>query len=210
MKVDSLGESALIIRDLPEPPDRAAAKWSARFRNFRDVVPCYETVGIYFEGDPPSLSDLEEALQIEMPLQPRRELVIPVCYEMGEDLSEVSSRLSMEPGEVISAHSGQAYVCAAIGFCPGFPYLGKLSARIAGLPRKPTPRIRVEPGSVAMTGYQTGIYPLPKPGGWWIVGRTPLTLVDVATNYFPIRVGDSVRFEPIGEEQFLQRQGERL
>ena len=77
----------------------------------------------------------------------------------------------------------------AIGFVPGFPYLGYLPAELCGVGRLPSPRLRVEPGSVGLTGRQTGVYPLPRPAGWNILGRTPLTLVDVADGYFPIRVG---------------------
>ena len=98
----------------------------------------------------------------------------------------------------------------AIGFVPGFPYLGYLPAELCGVGRLPSPRLRVEPGSVGLTGKQTGIYPLPRPGGWNILGRTPLTLVDVADGYFPLRVGDRVRFSRIDEAEYHRREGERI
>ena len=86
---------------------------------------------------------------------------------------------------MIALHGGTRYTVYAIGFCPGFPYLGYLPDELAGVPRLPAPRLRVEEGSVGLTGRQTGIYTEVRPGGWNIVGRTPLRLVDVACEYFP-------------------------
>jgi inhibitor of KinA len=92
---------------------------------------------------------------------------------------------------------------------PGFPYLGYLPAELCGVGRLPSPRTRVEPGSVGLTGRQTGIYPLPRPGGWNLIGRTPLTIVDVAAGFFPLRVGDRVQFARIDEKRFAELEGER-
>jgi len=98
----------------------------------------------------------------------------------------------------------------AVGFVPGFPYLGYLPAELCGVGRLPTPRLRVEPGSVGLTGRQTGLYPLARPGGWNLIGRTPLIVVDVADGFFPLRVGDAVRFERIDETRYRELEGERL
>jgi inhibitor of KinA len=98
----------------------------------------------------------------------------------------------------------------AIGFCPGFPYLGYLPAELTGVPRLESPRLRVEPGSVGLTGRQTGLYPLARPGGWNLIGRTPLTIVDVEQDFFPIHVGDQVQFVRIDAREFDARFGERL
>ena len=94
---------------------------------------------------------------------------------------------------MIRLHAETEYTVYAIGFCPGFPYLGYLPPRCAGC-RGWSPRLRVEAGSVGLTGRQTGIYTEARPGGWNLVGRTPLELVDVADGYFPLRTGDRVRF----------------
>ena len=102
------------------------------------------------------------------------------------------------------------YTVYAIGFCPGFPYLGYLPAPLCGVPRLASPRLRVEPGSVGLTGRQTGIYTEARPGGWNLIGRTPLVLVDVADGYFPLRTGDRVRFEPIDRADFVRLEGRRL
>ena len=96
------------------------------------------------------------------------------------------------------------------GFCPGFPYLGYLPDELCGVPRLASPRVRVEPGSVGLTGRQTGLYPLARPGGWNLIGRTPLTVVDVAAGYFPIRPGDRVRFRPVARAEYNTLAGERL
>src|SRR5207245_10118109 len=116
----------------------------------------------------------------------------------------------LSPADVIARHSAAEYTVYAIGFCPGFPYLGYLPAELSGVPRLSAPRPRVEPGSVGLTGRQTGLYPLARPGGWNLIGRTPLTIVNVRDGYFPLRVGDRVRFERIDEKQFRELEGERL
>src|SRR5438477_375224 len=109
--------------------------------------------------------------------------------------------------------AGLAYLpaeVAAVGFVPGFPYLGYLPPELCGVPRLATPRVRVEPGSVGVTGRQTAIYPRPSPGGWNLIGRTPLVIVDVAAGFFPLRVGDRVRFARIDDRRFRELEGERL
>src|SRR5207237_6051926 len=116
----------------------------------------------------------------------------------------------LAPDDVIRLHSATEFMVYAVGFVPGFPYLGYLPPELCGVPRLATPRVRVEPGSVGVTGRQTAIYPRPSPGGWNLIGRTPLVIVDVAAGFFPLRVGDRVRFARIDEGEFRKREGERL
>jgi inhibitor of KinA len=137
-------------------------------------------------------------------------LVIPVCYEMQLDLARVCEATHLPADEVIKLHLSTTYTVYAVGFVPGFPYLGYLPPGLCGVGRLPSPRVRVEPGSVGLTGRQTGIYPLARPGGWNLIGRTPLTIVDVADGFFPLRVGDAVRFERIDEKRYRELEGERL
>ena len=118
-----------------------------------------------------------------------KRLVIPVLYD-GEDLEDVAVRLGLNVAEVIALHSGAEYDVFAIGFQPGFPYAGYLPPALSGLARRDTPRLRVPAGSVAIAGRQTGIYPAESPGGWHLLGRTPLCIVDLDQGYFPIRAGD--------------------
>ena len=111
---------------------------------------------------------------------------------------------------MIALHSGVEYDVFAIGFLPGFPYAGYLPPALTGLPRRESPRLRVPAGSVAIAGRQTGIYPGESPGGWHLLGRTPLCIVDLDEGYFPIRAGDRIRFQPISAAEFEARRHERL
>src|SRR5262249_25067433 len=126
------------------------------------------------------------------------------------DLGRVMEHTGLSAEEAIRLHADTEYTVYAIGFLPGFPYLGYLPPTLCGVPRLPSPRLRVEPGSVGLTGRQTGIYPQPSPARWNIVGRTPLQLVHVADGYFPLRTGDRVQFRRIDEAEFLRLQGQRL
>jgi inhibitor of KinA len=129
---------------------------------------------------------------------------------MAPDLPRVCEHSGLAADEVIRLHTGTEYTVYAIGFVPGFPYLGYLPPELCGVGRLPSPRLKVEPGSVGLTGRQTGIYPLPRPGGWNLIGRTPLTIVDVADGVFPLRVGDRVKFERIDERRYREMEGVRL
>ncbi|HTQ10357.1 MAG TPA: carboxyltransferase domain-containing protein [Fimbriimonadaceae bacterium] len=215
MRVEPLGDRAYILRDLETPPFEIAAWLNLKKpAGLVEAVASYETVGLYVEGgfDPGSVdlsSLVAGSARVFAALEPPHHR-IPVCYALGEDLVDAASSLGMSPGQLVEGHSGATYTCHAVGFCPGFAYLGYLPDSIAGVPRRASPRTRVEPGSVGITGRQTGVYPLPRPGGWAIIGRTPLTLVDVADAFFPIQAGDTVEFVSIGPEEFEARRGERL
>jgi KipI family sensor histidine kinase inhibitor len=129
---------------------------------------------------------------------------VPVCYggEFGPDLGEVAAACGFHPAEVIREHAAGDYLVYFLGFAPGFPYLGGMSPRIAA-PRRATPRKRVPAGSVAIGGNQTGIYPTASPGGWQLIGRTPLALFDPGrTPPALLALGDRVRFVAMGEDEF--------
>jgi KipI family sensor histidine kinase inhibitor len=124
---------------------------------------------------------------------------IPVCYggDCGPDLAEVAAHVGLHCDEVIARHSAAEYRVAMLGFAPGFPYLFGLDASLH-LPRRASPRTRVPAGSVAIGGAQTGIYPRELPGGWQIIGRTPLTLFDPARDPPALLApGQRVRFKVI-------------
>jgi inhibitor of KinA len=129
---------------------------------------------------------------------------------MQLDLARVCEATGLSAGDVIRLHTTAPYTVYAIGFAPGFPYMGYLPKELCGVSRLPSPRLRVEPGSVGLTGRQTGIYPLVRPGGWNLIGRTPLVIVDVADGFFPLCVGDAVRFERIDERRYRELEGERV
>jgi inhibitor of KinA len=130
--------------------------------------------------------------------------MIPVCYgeELGPDLLDVAERAGLAPSDVITLHASVTYRVYMVGFSPGFPYMGMVPDRIAA-PRLPTPRRQVAAGSVGMAGNQTGIYPQPSPGGWRIIGRTPVRLFDLRRpKPCLINAGDQVQFVPIDMEEF--------
>ncbi|WP_419880676.1 5-oxoprolinase subunit PxpB [Peribacillus sp. B-H-3] len=141
----------------------------------------------------------------------RRKVDIPVVYggEYGPDLEFVSSHHSLSVQEVVKIHSSSDYLVYMIGFAPGFPYLGGMSNKIAA-PRKSSPRLRIPAGSVGIAGQQTGVYPISTPGGWQIIGRTPLPLFNPA-NSSPsyLQAGDIVTFTPINEKEFQEFKEER-
>jgi inhibitor of KinA len=129
---------------------------------------------------------------------------IPVCYggELGPDLDIVASHTQLAPEEVIARHAQPDYLVYMVGFAPGFPYLGGLDARLA-TPRRARPRPLVPAGAVGIAGLQTGIYSLPTPGGWRLIGRTPLRLFDPSrAQPSLLQAGDRLRFVPISMQEF--------
>ena len=137
---------------------------------------------------------------------PKRVIEIPVCYEeeFAPDLEEMASLHNLTVHEIIEIHSSSMYHVFMMGFSPGFPYMGIVPGSIATA-RKNQPRLKVPAGSVAIAGYQTGIYPTESPGGWNIIGRTPLKLFEKEKEQpFLLNTGDTVKFIPINKEQFLQ------
>jgi inhibitor of KinA len=216
MTLSPLGDQAALAY-LPGEPTAVRFAAAVRAANppwLHDVVPAYASVGVFFDPDAIRCAAVLDWLR-SLPVPPSSDApgtshIIPVCYEFGPDLARVAEHCRLSPEDVIRLHTATEYTVHAIGFVPGFPYLGYLPPELCGVPRLPSPRVRVEPGSVGLTGRQTGLYPLPRPGGWNLIGRTPLTVVDVAAGYFPIRVGDRVRFARIGEAEHGRLDGERL
>lgn len=222
VRVVPLGDQAVLayLRDEAAAVRFAAAVRAAAPPWLLDVVPAYASAGVFFDADAISLKEVitfakklaasESAGLTHHSLLGTQHFSIPVCYEMQLDLPRVCEHTRLSADDVIRLHTGTEYTVYAVGFVPGFPYLGYLPPELCGVGRLASPRVRVEPGSVGLTGRQTGIYPLPRPGGWNLVGRTPLTIVDVAAGFFPLRVGDRVRFERIDERQYRELEGERL
>lgn len=139
-----------------------------------------------------------------------RTVVLPAYYapEAGEDLEALADRAGLSAQQVIDIHAGTEYRVYAIGFAPGFAYLGEVDERIAA-PRLATPRQKVPRGAVAIADRQTAVYPAVSPGGWNLIGRCPLRMFDPeATPTMPVAVGDRIRFEPVSRERFLELGGE--
>jgi len=213
---EALGDQAVLARTTDEA---TALRLAAALRRdpppwLEDVVGAYTSVAVFYDaarvGQVAVVEHLRGVPLVDATAGTGTLHEVPCCYDLGPDLERVAAATGLTPTAVVDLHGGTVYTVYAIGFCPGFPYLGYLPEALQGVPRLETPRVLVEPGSVGLTGRQTGIYPEARPGGWNLVGRTPLVLVDVAAGYFPLRTGDRVRFVPVSRERYRELEGQRL
>lgn len=194
-----------LVRNLVNHLTRSPLKGST------EIVPSYLGLTIYYDLNVVSFESIASALRghlervaDDLPSTSPRIVTIPVCYgeEFGEDLSHVAEHCRMTTNEVIEIHTSAEYLVHMIGFAPGFPYLGGMPTSIA-TPRRETPRLKLDAGSVGIAGEQTGIYPIATPGGWQIIGRTPLALFLPDENPPSLlRAGDRVRFQAITADSF--------
>lgn len=218
--VEWLGDAALLLRASASgrgEPARAAERMLASGIGWiADAVPAYDTVAVHLDrswlangGDGTPPERLVEAIRAALRgggqerAKPRAVVEIPVVYggEHGPDLAEAAARSGLSAERFAREHAGAEYEVAMLGFAPGFPYLTGLPEHLAQ-PRRQTPRARVESGAVGIAGAQTGVYPVASPGGWQIVGRTPMRLFrPEAEEPFSLRPGDRVRFVPIPAEK---------
>ncbi|AXS82773.1 5-oxoprolinase subunit PxpB [Marinobacter sp. Arc7-DN-1] len=209
---DQIGaESARLVKQVTDGIRRSMADILV------DLIPSYTSILVTW--------DLESADRFEIARRLRsaasetedanaegassRVVELPVYYgaEVGLDLSEVCDYSGLTEEEVVRIHSEPSYQVYAIGFAPGFAYLGSTDERIA-IPRKSTPRLKVPTGSVGLAGTQTAIYPSSTPGGWQIIGRTPQPMIDWESESLAlVQVGDQVRFRPISRQEFIDLGG---
>ena len=197
---------------------------SAAIPGIIELAPAYTSVAVFFNpiavakasGTPGEVFDwlaekIRSAIASGSAYHRRRSaaaaprvIEIPVCYdaEFGLDLDRVGEHTKLSAGEVVDLHSTAEYRVACIGFVPGFPFLTGLPKTLA-TPRRATPRKEIPPGSVGIGGAQTGIYPLRSPGGWNLIGQTPLKLFDPTKNPPTLlRAGDRVRLRAVTREEF--------
>jgi inhibitor of KinA len=227
MQIIPLGDTALLLEigeTIDEPTHkRVQTAWqalaAAPLPGVSELVPAYTTVTVFYDplrvvqaGAPEeSIAGwLTEKVRERLKNPPKTEkykgrtVEMSVCYggEFGPDLGLVAKQAKLTPEEVIKRHSKAEYLVYLIGFAPGFPYLGGLPKELA-TPRHAKPRMNVAPGSVGIAGNQTGIYPLGTPGGWNLIGRTPMKLFQPAEDPPSLlRAGDRVKFKPITREEF--------
>ncbi|AKQ45168.1 kinase inhibitor [Rufibacter radiotolerans] len=221
-----LGDSALVV----EFGNQIAPSVFARVQAFSrylathpflgmvEQVPAFTTVTVYYDPLPwfkagaaspcqavaEAIEQLLQNILQDLALSTPRVKEIPVCYGgvYGPDLPFVAQTNGLTPEEVVALHTGGEYLVYMIGFAPGFPYLGGMSEKISA-PRKATPRAAIPAGSLGIAGAQTGIYPLETPGGWQLIGRTPMALFRPQEDSPSLlKAGDTVRFYSITEEQF--------
>jgi KipI family sensor histidine kinase inhibitor len=218
--IELLGETALLLRfgDALDAAINArvhaaaSALRAAELPGLVDVAPAYATLALHYapaawldaNGGPP-WRNLEAAVRAVLATPPgqddstSRVIEVPVCYggDFGPDLDALATHAKLEPSDVIAHHTAATYTVAMLGFAPGFPYLFGLDPALH-MPRRASPRTRVPAGSVAIGGAQTGIYPSELPGGWQLIGRTPLVLFDARRDPPSLLVpGDRVRFVAI-------------
>jgi inhibitor of KinA len=221
LRIAPAGDAALVVefpsRIDPQINQRATAlakslqaRWGAILL---DVVVGYCTVTVYFDPlrvDAPWLEGELRAMAAqpdEADQDPAAIVTVPVCYggDLGPDVGDVARFGGCSADEVVSLHAGRVYRVYMLGFVPGFAYMAEVDPRIA-MPRRPTPRTAVPAGSVAIASGQTGIYPSVTPGGWNIIGRTPLRPYDPGREEPCLfRAGDRVQFVPISPDEFLRR-----
>lgn len=184
---------------LKEPP-----RW------VRNVQPAYCSLLVSFDACLTDHAEVEAAIRSyeqraeKSPVPKTRTVEIPVCYggEFGPDLEEVAMTHGLKPAQVIEFHCSETYHAYFLGFAPGFAYLGDLPAEIA-TPRLVTPRKKVLAGSVGIAGRQTAVYPVATPGGWRLLGQTPLRMLRGDRKPMGlISIGDQVRFRPISTDEF--------
>ena len=178
--------------------------------SIQSTIPAYCSLVVVFDPKRTSYHDLRLLIQTfgqskpEKPLKKGRRMLIPVCYhkDFGLDLTELSDQLQLAIDQIINMHCTDVYQVYMLGFLPGFAYMGKLTPELH-CGRKKEPRKVVPAQSVGLAGAQTGIYPMDAPGGWQIVGRTPIAPFNHSkTQPFLYKPGDLVKFQAVSREQY--------
>ena len=234
MQLIPLGDCAVLVvlkaknglRALDAVATLARSLNTAPLPGVTDVVPSFTTVTVHYDpakvaagavtGVPAErvaawIKAAPDTAIADAPAKSAREVVVPVCYGgvHGPDIAAVAAYTKLSEDEVIRVHSKAVYRVAAVGFSPGFPYLLGLAPRLA-MPRRATPRLVVPAGSVAIGAMQTGIYPTASPGGWSIIGRTPLRLFRPENEALPtlLEAGDTVKFLSVTKKQAAELEEE--
>ncbi len=220
--IQPLGDATAIVEwpgvDEQQASEHAWALYSSLKENrremFVDLVPGFASLTFHYSAETISWREILETIQAANAIRSDRTsmstrvIEIPVCYDeaFATDLAELAAAHQLSTEDVVKIHCSAEYSVRMIGFSPGFPYLAGLP-EVLITPRRKTPRLRVPAGSVAIGGRQTGIYSLETPGGWHIVGRTPLAMFrpDLEPPCF-LNVGDRVRFIRISPERFHELQ----
>ncbi|MFT9273315.1 MAG: 5-oxoprolinase subunit PxpB [Liquorilactobacillus nagelii] len=180
-----------------------------------DLIPAYHTLTINYNVEKTDFEKISQDLKAfinslnfnENSSQKQRVVEIPVCYgdKFGPDLMTVAEFAQMSPAEVVKMHTSQPYYVYFLGFLPGFAYAGFVPDKIA-MPRLQQPRLQLAAGSVGIAGKQTGMYPVASPGGWRIIGQTPLRLYDPKNPLPPYHAGDWLQFNSVSSDEFYQIQ----
>jgi len=224
MKIEVAGQNAFIVYFAEQTSAAVSARIQAAADSILasmggtivDLVPSYASLLVVFDLDRSDPFALRRQLRAALANLSDTDagagelVTLPVYYshESGPDLEVIAERGGISVEQVIEIHQQQEYRVYAIGFAPGFAYLGEVDERIAA-PRLATPRQKVPRGAVAIADRQTAVYPAVSPGGWNLIGLCPTRMFDPAAEpSMPVKVGDRVRFSAIDREQFLAQGGE--
>ncbi|AJG99291.1 kinase inhibitor [Clostridium beijerinckii] len=228
-KISQISETAALVefgREISEDINKKVRTFCTYldekpFYGMVEYVPAFTSVSVIYNPlDMKSESPYEVVKvildniisKLDFSLEDEEHIVeIPVCYggEFGQDIEQVAKINNITVDEVIKIHSEGKYLVYMIGFAPGFPYLGGMSEKIAA-PRRESPRTAIPAGSVGIAGMQTGVYPIETPGGWQLIGKTPLKLFDLKRNSKSLlKAGDIVKFYPISYEEYVQLKEEK-
>lgn len=218
--IERVTEDALLVRFKPEISIATNQRIQALVAFLRgeyveriiDVIPSYTTLLVQYdllklhheELEKGIMSELNQPGHVEQTATESKLIQIPVCYDrsLALDGKEMEQRCNLPLEEIAHLHGEAQYTVFAIGFCPGLAFLGNVDKAIAR-PRKATPRLNVTAGSVAIANLQTTVYPMDTPGGWNIIGSSPMNLIDFSSpSLCPFEVGDRVQFSPIGLEEY--------
>lgn len=224
MKIEIAGQDAFIVYFADNASAAVSAQIQAAVNNIRsgmrncivDLVPSYASLLVIFDIDRCDHYEVRQKLQAALTDLDSVDagagdlVTLPVYYdtESGPDLELIAERGNISVDDVIEIHQQQEYRVYAIGFAPGFAYLGEVDERIAA-PRLATPRQKVPRGAVAIADRQTAVYPAVSPGGWNLIGLCPTRMFDPARSpSMPVKVGDRIRFSAISREDFVAQGGE--
>jgi KipI family sensor histidine kinase inhibitor len=225
MRIEIAGENALILYFSDKVSEESSAKIQAMTQalgtkvgdGIIDLVPSYASLLIIYDDDRYDYYAMRQLINTtakQLDSQSSRSegklITLPVYYgvEAAPDLEELAQKAGLTTNEVIGIHQAQTYQAYAIGFAPGFAFLGEVDERIA-MPRKSTPRKAVPKGAVAIADRQTAVYPSVSPGGWNLIGLCPVLMFDPErTPCMPLETGDKVKFQAISKEEFLSMGGQ--
>ena len=236
MEITPLGDSALVLHvreSFEDAPDKTLDEVlgysdflrRANLPAVTEVAPAYTTIAVFYDppgavaagADPKNIFEWMGGLvqtaiansEVRLKRVTASPIEIPVCYgdKFALDLDDVTRHVGLSPQQVIDRHTSAVYRVSCLGFTPGFPYLSGLPPELA-TPRRPVPRKQVPAGSVGIGGSQTGIYPMRSPGGWNVIGRTPMRLFNPKKNPPALLCpGDHVRFRSISRDEFESWRG---
>lgn len=209
MRSRRLGESLIILQDLPAPAVEVAHNLCAQgLPGLIEAVPTFDQVGVYFDPDEFEIGLLNEDFDSSQMQTPSpSHFKIPILFD-GLDIDRIQTLLRLSVAEITSAITKATFTVEAIGFCPGFPYLSGLPSELQGLTRLDSPRAAVPLGSLAIVGDQACIYPQATPGGWNIIGRTSMVICNPDQDFFPLAVGDTIQFVDASAGELDQMEGQ--